>query len=43
VNAARKSARANLAQKLKHLSSDDLEKIHQAMKLLRPVFVSQGK
>lgn len=43
VNAARTSAQANLAEKLKYLSSDDLETIHQAMNLLRPIFAGQNK
>ena len=43
VNSARAGAQANLAKKLGHLSNDDLETICQAMKLLRPTFVHQGK
>ena len=43
VDSARAGARTNLAQKLKNLSSDELETISQAMQLLRPIFVNQGK
>jgi DNA-binding MarR family transcriptional regulator len=43
VDSARADARANLAQKLKHLSDNDLETISQAMQLLRPIFVNQSK
>ena len=43
VDSARSDARANLAQKLKHLSESDLEIISQAMQLLRPIFVNQDK
>ena len=43
VNSARASAQANLAKKLRRFSDDDLETICQAMKLLRPTFVHQGK
>ena len=43
VNSARASAQANLAKKLDHLSYDELETIYQTMKLLRPIFVSQGR
>ena len=43
VDSARSDARANLAQKLKHLSDNDLETISQAMQLLRPIFVNQSK
>ena len=43
VDSARDDARINLAQKLKHLSDEELETISQAMQLLRPIFVNQGK
>lgn len=43
VDSARADARANLAQKLKHLSDNDLETISQAMQLLRPIFINQNK
>jgi MarR family transcriptional regulator for hemolysin len=43
VNAARISAQANLAEKLKPLSAADLETIHRAMNLLRPIFIGEGK
>jgi len=43
VDSARADARANLAQKLKQLSDNDLETISQAMQLLRPIFVNQSK
>jgi MarR family transcriptional regulator for hemolysin len=43
VDSARADARTNLAQKLKHLSDNDLETISQAMQLLRPIFVNQSK
>jgi DNA-binding MarR family transcriptional regulator len=43
VNSARASAQANLTKNLGRLSDDELETICQAMKLLRPVFVHQGK
>jgi MarR family transcriptional regulator for hemolysin len=42
VDSARAGARSTLAQKLKHLSDDELETISQAMQILRPIFV-QGK
>jgi len=41
VNLARAGAQANIAKALKHLSSAELEIIHQAMQLLHPLFVSQ--
>jgi len=43
VDSARATAQANLAQKIKQLSDDDLEVIVQAMQLLRPIFVNQSK
>jgi DNA-binding MarR family transcriptional regulator len=43
VDSARANARASLAGKLSRLSDNELETICQAMKLLRPVFVHQGK
>lgn len=43
VDSARATAQANLAQKIKHLSDDDLKTISQAMQLLRPIFVNQSK
>ena len=43
VDSARDDARINLAQKLKHLSDEELETVSQAMQLLRPIFVNQGK
>jgi len=43
VDSARASAQANLAQKLGHLSIDELETIYQAMKLLRPIFAGQSR
>jgi DNA-binding MarR family transcriptional regulator len=43
VNSARASAQANLTRNLGRLSTDELETICQAMKLLRPVFAHQGK
>jgi DNA-binding MarR family transcriptional regulator len=42
VDAARASARANLAKKLSELSNDELEMISQAMQLLRPIFINQS-
>jgi DNA-binding MarR family transcriptional regulator len=43
VNSARAGAQANLAKKLGHLSTEELETVSKAMKLLRPIFVHQGK
>ncbi len=43
VNSARAVAQASLANKLESLSENELETIYQAMKLLRPIFVSQGR
>lgn len=43
VNSARAHAKANLAKKLSGLSDGELETIYQAMKLLRPIFVSPGR
>ena len=41
VDSALASARTNLARKLGHLSQDELERIAQAMQLLRPIFTNQ--
>ena len=43
VNLAREAALANLTKIMSCLSDDELETIHQAMELLSPLFVSQGK
>ncbi len=43
VNLARVGAQTNIARTLKHLSSPELEIIHQAMQLLHPLFVSQSR
>lgn len=43
VNSARASAQSNLAKNLGRLSDDELETVSCAMKLLRPIFVHQGK
>jgi len=43
VNSARANAQASLAKKMDRLSDDELKIIHEAMKLLRPIFVHQGK
>ena len=43
VNSARAGAQTNLAKKMCVLSNDELETVYQAMKLLRPIFVNQGK
>lgn len=43
VNSARADAQSNLAKKMVHLSNDELETIYQAMQLLRPIFVNQGR
>jgi DNA-binding MarR family transcriptional regulator len=43
VNSARDSALANLAKILSCLSNEELKTIHQAMQLLHPLFVSNGK
>lgn len=43
VNSARDEAQMNLAKKMAQLSDADLETIHKAMQLLRPIFTSQGK
>jgi MarR family transcriptional regulator for hemolysin len=43
VNSARDEAQLNLAKKMAHLSDADLETIHKAMQLLRPLFTGQGK
>ena len=41
VNAARAGAQTNLARKIKGLSDEELETIHQAMKILHPIFAGQ--
>jgi DNA-binding MarR family transcriptional regulator len=43
VNSARIAAQANLTKKLGSLSIDEQETIHQALKLLRPIFNNQVK
>jgi len=43
VNAAREGALANLTKIMSCLSNAELGTIHQAMELLYPLFVSQGK
>lgn len=43
VDSARADARASLAEKLKHLSDDDLKTISQAMLILHPIFANQDK
>jgi DNA-binding MarR family transcriptional regulator len=43
VNSAREAALANLTKIISRLSNDELGTIHQAMELLSPLFVSQGK
>jgi DNA-binding MarR family transcriptional regulator len=43
VNIARANAQASLAKTLGHLSDNELETVMRAMKLLRPLFVPQGK
>ena len=43
VDSARTAARVHLAEKLKHLSNDDLETISQAMQILHPIFASQDR
>jgi len=43
VNSARAGAEENLAKKLGGLTGGELETVYQAMQLLRPIFVSQGK
>jgi len=43
VNSAREAALANLTKIISRLSHDELGTIHQAMELLSPLFVSQGK
>ena len=43
VDSARASARIRLAEKLKHLSDDDLETISQTMQILHPIFANQDK
>jgi DNA-binding MarR family transcriptional regulator len=43
VNSAREGAQSNLAKILDCLSSDELKIIHQALQLMQPLFVPQGK
>lgn len=43
VNTARAGAQVNLTDKLGGLSIAELETIHQAMQLLRPIFVNQSR
>ena len=43
VDSAIECARTNLAEKLRHLSNDELGMISQAMQLLRPIFINQNK
>jgi DNA-binding MarR family transcriptional regulator len=43
VHSAREGALANLTKIISHLSRDELVTIHQALELLSPLFVSQGK
>jgi DNA-binding MarR family transcriptional regulator len=43
VNSAQTSAQANLAKILSGLSSDELTTVHQALELLYPLFVPQGR
>ncbi|HET7143420.1 MAG TPA: MarR family transcriptional regulator [Anaerolineales bacterium] len=43
VNTARAGAQVNLTDKLGGLSNAELETIHQAMQLLRPIFVNQSR
>jgi len=43
VNTARAGAQANLAKTLNGLSSEELKTVHQAMELLRPLFVPPNK
>ena len=43
VDSARASARLHPAEKLRHLSDDDLERISQAMQILHPIFAYQDK
>ena len=42
VNSARASAQASLIEKLNCLTSDELEIVHKAMVILRPLFISPG-
>jgi MarR family transcriptional regulator for hemolysin len=42
VNSARAGAQANLSKKLADLSTDEMDTIYQALKLLRPIFVDQA-
>ena len=43
VDSARTDARANLAEKLKHLSDADLKTISHAMSILHPIFANLDK
>lgn len=43
VNSARAGTQANLTKKLGSLTTAELETIHQAMQLLRPIFVYQSR
>lgn len=43
VDAARSSARIHLAEKLSHLSDNELQLISQAMLILHPIFAHQDK
>ena len=43
INSARASAKANLTKILSCLSSEELNTIHQAMELLTPLFIPQGR
>jgi DNA-binding MarR family transcriptional regulator len=40
VNSARAGAQASMIEKLNSLSSDELEIVHKAMEILRPLFAS---
>jgi DNA-binding MarR family transcriptional regulator len=43
VDSARAGAQASMAKKLDHLLDDELETVFKALKLLRPIFVHEGK
>lgn len=43
VNTARERAQANLAQKLGQLAKGDLDTIHRALEILRPLFMTREK
>jgi DNA-binding MarR family transcriptional regulator len=43
VDSARTSARTHLAEKLKHLSDEELQMISRAMLMLHPIFANQDK